>query len=465
MDSTRYELLDVIGTGGMATVWRARDLRLDRVVALKRPGTDTDPRRFEREGRLAAGVVHPNVVRVYDVGSDEQGPYLVMELVDGPSVAEADVDRHRAGDLGAEIASALAALHLAGIVHGDVKPANILLSDGVAHLTDFGVARRGDDVTTGPVWATPSYAAPEVVSGATPSAASDVYSLAIVLHEIVTGVSWSTPAATQPLPSGDWAGILGPALATDPADRPDAASFARSLERMAPGGTALPPTVPTTTQDGRMPLSAPPAPLVPRRSMSTTTRQTDPRRRGRSHALVGSALIGILALVVGVAAVAARSDDQVSSTRGSSAPEATGVPNATQAAPAVPVATTGAVSTTAAPTTIVATPPAAPPRPPIDVIAGDLAALIESQPSSDLKPKDARSMLDDLDEVVRRATEGRDARKALDELAERAARHLPAEVRDQAENLIIALAEQVGVDMDDLEERFEDDGDGDDGDD
>ena len=117
MDQERYELVDVIGSGGMATVWRANDTRLGRVVALKRPhpappGSVTLTR-FAREARAAATVSHPHLVAVYDAGEDDIGPYLVMEFVDGPSLASGSPSGSIAA-LGAQIASALAALHAAG---------------------------------------------------------------------------------------------------------------------------------------------------------------------------------------------------------------------------------------------------------------------------------------------------------------------------------------------------------------
>lgn len=459
MDLDRYELIDVIGRGGMATVWRARDRRLDRLVAVKRPAPDSDPRRFEEEGRLAAGVVHPNVVRIYDVGSDGDGPYLVMELVDGPSVAESDVEPGRTQSVGLAIASALAALHAAGIVHGDVKPANILLAADGARLTDFGVARQG--AQAGPVWATPSYAAPEVAAGGTPTPASDVYSLAIVLHELVTGVDWSSPGATQPLPTGDWAGILAAALATDPADRPDAAAFARSLEHLAPGAIATPATVPITSAADR-----PTAPSPPRPHPSGAPTATA-RHRTSNRALAGAAFLGVLALVVGVAAVAARSGDEVTSS-----PTATSADAIAAAATTAPVAATPAAShpttvpdTTAPDTTALPTteaPPTTPAPTPADSLAAAFVALVEEQPPNDLKPKEARDLLERLQRVVDRAREQRDVDNELGELAKRVDEHLSGRAHDRGEELVLALAEALGADADDLDEWFDDGADGDD---
>ncbi len=458
MDPDRYELIDVVGNGGMATVWRARDRRLDRLVAVKRPTREADGRRFEREGRLAAGIVHPNVVRVYDVGADDDGPYLVMELVDGPSVA--DAAPHDASSIGAEIASALAALHVAGVVHGDVKPANILLAGDGARLTDFGVARRSVDAATGPVWATPSYAAPEVAAGGTPTPASDVYSLAIVLHEIVTGVDWSTPGATQPLPTGDWAGILAPALATDPAERPDAATFARSLQRLTPAGMAAPPTVPVDSS------AAPP--IIPPPARPHASPPPSPIAHRPNRALVGAALLGVLALVVGVAAVAARSGEDVVSTRGPTTAPAASSGAATSAtviaAPATtaPAATT-TPATTAAPSTVAVETAMAPS--PVDAIAAQFVALVEEQPSNELEPKDARDLLERVGRVVERAAEEREVDKELDGLAKRAADDLSGAARARAQDLVLALADELGVDTDDVEERFEEEDEGDDDDD
>ncbi len=142
----RYELLEVLASGGMATVWRARDTRLGRIVALKRPhpapaGSKTDER-IEREARAAAGVKHPNLVTMFDTGGDEAGPYLVMELVEGPTLASPgrEIGPTEAIDIGAQIADALAAVHDAGIVHRDVKPSNVILSERGPCLTDFGIA-------------------------------------------------------------------------------------------------------------------------------------------------------------------------------------------------------------------------------------------------------------------------------------------------------------------------------------
>ncbi|MCB0965440.1 MAG: serine/threonine protein kinase [Ilumatobacter sp.] len=449
MDSTRYELLGVVGTGGMATVWRADDHRLGRRVAVKRPNDVGDVARFEREARAAARISHPHVVRIYDVDVDEQGPYLVMELVDGPSVAEAPPPPDDAGDLGAEVASALAALHDAGIVHGDVKPANILLSDQGAKLTDFGVARRIEDTPAGTVYATPAYAAPEVAAGAAPTAASDVYSLAVIVHELVTGVSWSTPAATQPLPGGDWYAVLGPALATDPAMRPDAATFARMLDersrRRGPAAPVVPPTEPMAS------ATLAPPPLDPPRSTAAAPVAPTNQRNVTRGWLLGAAIVVLVTVLVVAIALAARSGDD--------APSLVATPTAAPAVTTEPAGTvTAPPPTTEVPTTDAPPPPSASPTPddPVDVAAAALIGLIDAQPPKELKPKEARAMIDRVDAAVDAGDDPERSLRELEEFAHRVARHMSGDVRTEAGDLVVALADALGVPTDGLRVRLAD---------
>src|SRR5690606_30801409 len=187
----------------MGAVYLARDDALDRDVAIKvlRPliahggMSDELVERFRREARAVALVSHPNVVRVYDQGIEEDVPYLVMELVTGPTLAS----RLAAGGvlpvgemrtLGIQIASALASAHQAGVVHRDVKPSNILQAEpGTWKLADFGIAHTADSelTVTGQFLGTPSFAAPEALEGRPVGPAADVYSLAATLHAGLTG--------------------------------------------------------------------------------------------------------------------------------------------------------------------------------------------------------------------------------------------------------------------------------------
>ena len=170
----------------MATVWTAHDRLLDRVVAMKRPhpapADDPTVLRFMREARLAAGINHPNVITIHDAGEDENGPYLVMDLVQGPTLADADhLDRASAIDLVATLAGAVAAIHATGIVHRDIKPANIILSQDGPRVTDFGIALDPSATMNltvpGSIMATLAYAAPEVLAGKPAGQTADVYSL------------------------------------------------------------------------------------------------------------------------------------------------------------------------------------------------------------------------------------------------------------------------------------------------
>lgn len=213
--SDRYELQEPIASGGAAIVWLAYDRNLARQVAIKllHPHHANDPtvvERFERESRAAAQLSHPNAVRIYDTGREDDLVYLVMEHVDGPSLRE--VMEHRQGfdpvvvaALGEQVASALGAAHSHGLVHRDIKPANILIAaDGTVKVTDFGIAKAlsGTDVTLtkpGTVVGTAAYVAPEQLQDRDVDARADIYALGVVLHECLTGkpaFSGDTPTAT-----------------------------------------------------------------------------------------------------------------------------------------------------------------------------------------------------------------------------------------------------------------------------
>jgi eukaryotic-like serine/threonine-protein kinase len=200
----RYALLDRIGSGGAGVVWRAHDQLLDRTVAVKLLHSDlaSDPattERFRAEAAAAAKLTHPHAVIVYDIGRDAEdgGDYLVMELVEGATLAhlfdEGPLPPGVVAALGHQIGRALGAAHARGLVHRDVKPANILVTaDGVAKVADFGIARALGDATsrlttTGHVMGTARYLAPEQLRDQTIDARADVYALGLVLHQALTG--------------------------------------------------------------------------------------------------------------------------------------------------------------------------------------------------------------------------------------------------------------------------------------
>ena len=249
----RYRLEVLLGAGGMADVHRATDLRLNRPVAVKifRPGTDPDgEQRFHEEAQVLANLNHPGLVSVHDFGVEQHRAYLVMELVDGPTLREVlDQQRLPIGEVarvGTDLADVLAYVHEQGVVHRDLKPSNVLLGrDGRVRLADFGVSRlvgatglTSADTAVG----TPSYMAPEQVQGDRVGPPADVYALGLVLLEAVTGRieypggSWEAAAArlsTPPSVPDGLPGQLRRALlamtTTDPTGRPTAAQAAEML--------------------------------------------------------------------------------------------------------------------------------------------------------------------------------------------------------------------------------------------
>ncbi len=198
----RYELIKHIARGGMADVWEATDTLLGRRVAIKALHSQfsTDEafiRRFRREAQAAANLSHPNIVSIFDWGEEDNSYFIVMELVEGRSLRDVlrSNDRllpRRAAEIAAESAAALAIAHRAGLVHRDIKPGNILLAeDGTVKVTDFGIALAWDDsaqlTRTGAVIGTATYFSPEQAQGQALDERSDIYSLGVVLYEMLTG--------------------------------------------------------------------------------------------------------------------------------------------------------------------------------------------------------------------------------------------------------------------------------------
>src|SRR3954447_9079417 len=246
----RYRLEKIIGAGGMATVWKAEDTQLGRKVAIKALSETllADPAygaRFEREAKIAAGLVHPHLVKVFDYGAGGARPYLVMEYVEGPTLAALIARDGRSIDadrLAAELLDALRQIHAAGVVHRDVKPSNILVDGvGTAKLTDFGIARPADATQltqTGQVIGTLAYMAPEVKDGREADQRSDLYSLGVVLRECAHGGGSAALFA-----------LIDQLTAVAPENRPASAEAAVRSLRSGPTAAATEPTVP---------ISAPP---------------------------------------------------------------------------------------------------------------------------------------------------------------------------------------------------------------
>lgn len=253
----RYALGDLLGTGGVADVYRARDLRLDRDVAVKVFGQGIDPSgpaRERAEMRTLAGLSHPNLVTLHDAGTDAAHgtprAYLVMALIDGPSLAERLREGPMLSDdvrrLGLDVAAGLSYVHSRGVVHRDVKPGNILLEQsGKAYLADFGVAQvLGASALTveGGTVGTAAFMSPEQVRGLEVTPASDVYAFGLVLLEALTGdreypgTSVETalarlsrsPVITGRVPS-QWRDLLLGMTASEPGSRPSAQEVAGVL--------------------------------------------------------------------------------------------------------------------------------------------------------------------------------------------------------------------------------------------
>ena len=259
----RYRLDQVLGQGGMATIFRATDNKLDREVAVKvlRPefGADAEfVERFRHEAQAAASLSHPNIVQVYDFGADPAGPYIVMEQVSGGDLSVVLGERGplpptAVARTGQQVADALASAHAAGLVHRDIKPSNILLSpDGRVQVADFGIAQAAANsaiTSTGITLGSVLYFSPEQARGDAAAPASDVYSLGLVMYEMLTGqraFTGDSPAAVAvarlsgPVPSPMAVRAEVPpsldvlvrwCMQPDPAARPTAAVLSAALAR------------------------------------------------------------------------------------------------------------------------------------------------------------------------------------------------------------------------------------------
>ncbi|MEK9736469.1 MAG: Stk1 family PASTA domain-containing Ser/Thr kinase, partial [Candidatus Nanopelagicales bacterium] len=346
----RYELVSVIGRGGMAEVWEARDTRLGRRVAIKilRPDLARDPAfqaRFRREAQSAASLNHPNIVAAYDTGEDifidgtesTVVPYIVMEYVDGMTLRQIlssgrRLLPERSLEIAAGTLSALDYAHRHGIVHRDIKPANVMLTrTGDVKVMDFGIARAVNDsgntmTSAQTVMGTAQYLSPEQARGEVVDARSDLYSAGVVLYELLTGQPPFTgdspvsiayqhvseqatpPSVLDPTLPRDVDAVVMRSLAKSPDERyQTAADFRADVERAvmgAPVTAAIPPVASDETQQ-LAPVAA--AAGVAGAAAAAYAIDTEPahgRRAQRGAGFVAAVTIGVLA-IIGIGILAA----------------------------------------------------------------------------------------------------------------------------------------------------------------
>lgn len=309
----RYRLLDEIGHGGMADVFRATDELLKREVAVKILREVEDPAlraRFIAEAQLLAGLNHPGLITLLDAGIRSDRPYLVMTLAEGPTLSAqlstGPLPSQTVAEVGTQLAAALAHAHGQGVTHRDVKPSNVLLcADSRALLADFGIARLAGDIEqhtlTGETIGSPAYLAPEQAAGETITSAVDVYSLGLVLLEALTGRRAfpgppveaavrrliTSPDLPASLPRA-WRDLLQAMTARDPAARPTAEEVATATAAIAAGTVQPAPEPAESTVPMATPAAALPAGPEP-------VSKPVPRRRRWSRTAVALVVLAVLA--------------------------------------------------------------------------------------------------------------------------------------------------------------------------
>jgi serine/threonine-protein kinase len=370
----RYRLRRLIASGAMADVHEADDTELERPVALKFLKDEADPLRFEREARTFAALDHPGIARVFDVGNDDRGRFLVLELVGGGTLGDLLADATPLDDgetarIAREIAAALAHAHQRGVVHRDLKPANVLLDhERNVKLADFGIAAATQMPTltdSGTVLGTASYMAPEQAVGDPTTSATDVYAFGVLLFQMLTGrlpfegdnavavarqhVEAEPPRVTDLRPDADeaLAALSAAALAKDPAARP-------------PDGAALLSALGVTPIEPWVELEEPTVALAPVAAASA--------RRRPERAVLTATVIAVLVLSAGFGIAWVLTDEPAPArapTRTSGSPASTDATTASTAETTGPSSTTRPTTSTASTgSTTAVTPTSTAPSPP-----------------------------------------------------------------------------------------------------
>ncbi|GAA3854699.1 serine/threonine-protein kinase [Saccharothrix violaceirubra] len=328
----RYRLTEKLGAGGMGVVWRAEDTRLRRIVAVKellaRNGFDEEStRRAVREARIAARLQHSNVIALYDVVEDEGHPWLVMEYLPAKSLSAVISERgtlpaDEVRRIAVQLAEGLAAAHKAGVVHRDVKPGNVLVTEfGTVKVTDFGTSRAADEATvtsSGLLVGTPAYLAPEVAQGSPADFPADVFGLGATLYAALEGsppfgedtnaIALLHRAAAGTFPAPENAGALEPVLLrlldADPGARPTMAEAARMLQEIS--------VEPVTVLASPTPVEAEPTRVVPPAKATTELPEPEPESEPEPEPVVEEedpqrkrfALVAVVLIMVVVGTVA-----------------------------------------------------------------------------------------------------------------------------------------------------------------
>lgn len=476
MIADRYQPIEQIGTGGMATVWRARDTLLGRLVAVKRllPHLAQDPdaaARFQREAQAAAGLSHPGIVTVFDTGEDDDGPFIVLELIEGTTLAAhlaetGPFDPGTVTDIVAQVGSALDHAHALGVIHRDIKPANLILdSEGRIRLADFGIARTVDDRATitesGELVGTITYLAPEILSGDPATPASDVYSLGAVTFELLTGrppfqagtpaalleaVRSAEPPTLRGVAPDQMASAVSAAMARAPSARPaSAGDFAAALIGSATlvmaAGKHPTPALATPSEEPTVVTSTPfPAPPP----------AGDPEPTGRVRWSLAALLLAVLALAA--AAMSERSPGGTEDPRGPVAAEPT----------ITTIATTTTIPTTTVPTTTSTTiPTTTTTAVTAESVAGEIGALLALLSPPEFSPREVRQVEDRMEKVMEEWEDDnredliRELERAFDEVTDLE----ESPERDELMARLIELAELMGFQVD---QGGQGDGDGDD---
>ncbi|MEU2615644.1 protein kinase [Micromonospora sp. NPDC007271] len=433
----RYQTEELLGSGGMGEVWRGRDLRLDRPVAIKVLAAAglKEPmaaERFDREARAAAGLTHPHIVAVYDFGTEDNDSYLIMELVEGRTVsaliADGPLTVLQALSIAVQTCDGIAAAHATGVVHRDVKPSNLIVNaTGTVKICDFGIARlpwtEGENTLTEPATrlGTSSYMSPEQALGQPVDHRTDLYGLGCTLYAMLAG---GPPFVGEPLSvlhqhvneppqllrerrpdvPAELGALAAELLAKDPADRPPGAAEVRDrLAALLPRAGTPVPLVPVTPADpGRPGRSTPLIALPPRQGHRPAWH--------RREALLTAALLGVALLALAGVTLLDR-DDHTSITEPTT-PPASATAAVASRVPAVPLTVAPATPTLRAvasathnPASLTPSPRATSrrpsPTPPADPIAVTRQSIREQVEAGRLNPDAAKDLHTKVDAIAK----------------------------------------------------------------